>query len=61
MINMTDCQKEHVAVNNIINHAIRRVLKIGWYVLGNKVSKFERVLQCARDSKQATFLETGKI
>ncbi len=61
MINMNDFQREYAAVNEEIFTAIRRVLKSGWYVLGDEVSKFERVLQRVRDSKQATFLEIGKI
>ena len=61
MINMNDFQRAHAAVNKEIILAIWKVLESGWYALGEEVSKFERVLQCARDSKQITFLEIGGI
>jgi dTDP-4-amino-4,6-dideoxygalactose transaminase len=41
MINMNDFKREYAAINKEVNPAIRRVLKSGWYVLGEEVSKFE--------------------
>ena len=61
MININDFQREHAAVNREVIPAIWRVLKSGWYVIDDVIIKFERALQCARDSKQITFLEIGGI
>jgi hypothetical protein len=61
MININEFQREHAVVNRDFIPTIWRVLKSGWYVIGDVIIKFERVLQCARDSKQVTFLEIGGI
>ena len=42
MINMNDFKREYAAINKEIMPAIRRVLKSGWYILGDEVSKFEQ-------------------
>ena len=42
MINMNDFKREYAAINKEVMPAIRRVLKSGWYVLGDEGSKFEQ-------------------
>ncbi len=41
MINMNDFKREYAAINKEVMPAIKRVLKSGWYVLGEEGSKFE--------------------
>jgi dTDP-4-amino-4,6-dideoxygalactose transaminase len=42
MIVMNDFKREYAAINKEVMPAIRRVLKSGWYVLGDEVNKFEQ-------------------
>ena len=42
MIVMNDFKREYAAINEEVMPAIRRVLKSGWYVLGDEVNKFEQ-------------------
>jgi dTDP-4-amino-4,6-dideoxygalactose transaminase len=41
MINMNDFRREYAAINREVTSAIKRVLKSGWYVLGDEGNKFE--------------------
>jgi dTDP-4-amino-4,6-dideoxygalactose transaminase len=41
MINMNDFKREYAAINKEVMPAIKRVLKSGWYVLGEEGSEFE--------------------
>ena len=41
MISMNDFKREYMAINKEVMPAIRRVLKSGWYVLGDEGNKFE--------------------
>jgi hypothetical protein len=50
-INMNDFKREYAAINKEIMPAIRRVLKSGWYVLGDEVSKFEKGGHCKETRK----------
>jgi dTDP-4-amino-4,6-dideoxygalactose transaminase len=42
MINMNDFKREYAATNKEVMPAIRKVLKSGWYILGDEGSKFEQ-------------------
>jgi dTDP-4-amino-4,6-dideoxygalactose transaminase len=42
MINMNDFKREYAAINKEVMPTIRRVLKSGWYILGDEGSKFEQ-------------------
>ena len=42
MINMNDFKREFAAMNKEISPAMQRVLKNGWYVLGDEVNNFEK-------------------
>jgi dTDP-4-amino-4,6-dideoxygalactose transaminase len=42
MINMNDFKREYVGINKKIMPTIRRILKSGWYMLGEEESKFEQ-------------------
>jgi dTDP-4-amino-4,6-dideoxygalactose transaminase len=42
MISMNDFKREYAAINTEIMPAIRRVLKSGWYILGEEDAKFEQ-------------------
>jgi dTDP-4-amino-4,6-dideoxygalactose transaminase len=41
MINMNDFKREYAAINKEVMPAIRKVLKSGWYILGDEGNKFE--------------------
>lgn len=41
MINMNDFKREYAAINKEVMPATRKVLKSGWYILGDEGNKFE--------------------
>jgi len=42
MINFVDLKKEYAKISEEINQAMQRVLRSGWFILGEEVKKFEK-------------------
>lgn len=44
MINFLDLKKINVQYSNELNEATAEVIKSGWYIQGEKVKNFEKIL-----------------